>query len=181
MCEIVGDYINKTLFSGYKVALRKYKKSNNPNIADIRYYSIATGIEYKAGKVKGNTVQKRPKEVEYFDPNLYHGSCFNKAFRGYTGVFVKRDDAIDFMRQVIPFVDTDKKDIMRDSNIPIGKNKELCLLYMQVSEELKNARFMNHPVIAGKKIEFICELKYRWYHGLTESGYMYTHVFDNAY
>lgn len=84
MCYIKKKIENKTQFTGYKVAA----KDNETG----KYYSIATGIEYKIGPIE---VPKNQNKLMSSWKNILDPDCsfYISQYRGLTAIFDELNDA----------------------------------------------------------------------------------------
>ena len=139
MCELGEDYKGKTA-TGYKIAAEK----------DGRYYSIFTNVEYKPGELE--IIPHEAKVLSYgvntYFAYLLHHSAKFKPYYKYTSVFRRLKDA----RKSLLNVDL------------LFPDYTLVLLKMTIHKELKHGimhwNVWKFPVIAGKKIVSIKEIKY---------------------
>jgi len=84
MCEFIKEIKDKTQFTGYKVACKRRGK----------YYSPATGIEYKPGKIKIPLCTGKNKLCDTFREVLCESTgCYKEHYKGLTAVFVNLCDA----------------------------------------------------------------------------------------
>ena len=91
MCKLLGKYIDSEEYVGYKVATE----------CDGRYFSPATGVEYKVGPVPKltNETERNTEAIYGFNPSfkdfmtLHSRRFFSSIFNGKTAVIKKESDA----------------------------------------------------------------------------------------
>ena len=142
MCDLRRNYIAPTA-TVYKVAIK--------NNSTGKYYSPATGIEYKVGPVEVcDSYYKACENVNrsnYFRlGNIYddNGGAYTILMKGRTAGFVELEHA-EYLRK----------------NIAENKTKviNLVILKLQLSDSLMLGYYNMDDVIAGKYINSITELK----------------------
>lgn len=145
MCDKTCDINDIQTFTGYKVAIKRRDKNGK-----VRYYSPATGVEYKVGPVEIPKSQNNYISV-YFAGNLLNpkSAPFRKELVGYTAVFVERHDA-----EILFY------DILDGLFLTEYTNTDIVIVYMTIKEKLWKGvyRCMYAPVIAGKYISEIKEI-----------------------
>lgn len=141
MCKLIKKTRRKS-FTGYKIAFKK----------DGKYYSPATGIEYKIGDVP-HCPRLKPLAVKLgiFDEDLlnsrYH--LYEPGMQGKTSVLKYRAQAVKLQRAC-----------QKNSNV-IGL---FCLLIMTVSGEIWEGEFsfsykdLDRPIFAGTHIDSMEEV-----------------------
>lgn len=145
MCILIDRINNKTV-TGYKVAIKKGKK----------YYSLATGVEYKVGKVIkprkfkllssyfsshfDNYITKNLRRVQLDRYSLIRINYF-----GFTSVF-------KYLRSCKNFCE----ELKRYGNNINGKE---VILEIKLSSDLHTSKFHLFDCYSGKYIESIRELK----------------------
>lgn len=139
MCQLDTFFDGKT-YTGYKLAAKVGRK----------YYSIATGIQYKRRKPVTIPDKQYPLlscvDDELLNPTY---SLYQRKMIGRTTVFMSIKDAIKYFEEL-------QNQIIRNTDIGIMKGK-FVLLKMQISGELMtglyNFAWDRHPVVAGKHID----------------------------
>lgn len=132
MCNITGNYSKKS-FTGYKVVCEM----------DGKYYSPATGIEYKKGPVEIPVVQQRL--CNWFSDTLLlpDGYGYKPDMKGYTAVFVNQYNAMCTWKELAFWYDSPYK---------------LKVVKMTISHKLQYGTYGHDNVILGKRIDKIEEV-----------------------
>lgn len=127
MCKLT-DKISMNIVSGYKVAYKIYGK----------YYSPATGIEYKTGLV---TI---PEKQERFGIDYFVGGILNPEYYVYeynmvgrTCVFIDYKSALELLGIL--------RNYSRNTNISV------CILHMSISNDIMVGNYSG-IVMGGRKI-----------------------------
>jgi len=141
MCNFVDEELEKTQFTGYKIAVKRKGK----------YYSIATLIEYKPGKVP--IAKKLKKSAGYGLSNVTdpYNMAYKSQYRGMTAVFVSLEEAKQELEYFAKF----------SSNPEFSSNVVLLKMTIQKTKDKNcwHGSYSGLRVYIGPKIRKITELK----------------------
>ena len=122
MCIILEKLSQK-----YKVAIKIYGK----------YYSPATGIEYKYGDVEITTTKHHKMDNYFVDVMDETELCHNKELTGFTSVFIDKETAIRFRDYSMSW-----------TTCPHHR----VIVKMKIISDLHHGFYSGNDVILGKKI-----------------------------
>ncbi len=131
MCNLKTRYRKQKQFVGYKVAVH----------VDGKFYSPATGIEYKIGKVEIPNEINMKYATGAFEDNLLcpRRPYFNTNMIGRTAAFEYIGDARGLFNDILPMDMTD----------------DLKIIQITLSRSLMKGNYDGENVVAGKYIESI--------------------------
>jgi hypothetical protein len=136
MCNIVGKINKRSRATVYKVACKK----------DGKYYSPATGIEYKLGNV---TIPESQIRLTYnFIDNILKGWAFEPVMVGRTAGYIDKNDAFIHKNELLGWY--------RDTTFDIVVIKLVLSTGLYAGEYMVDKTLS--PVILGKKIQYIKEI-----------------------
>jgi hypothetical protein len=133
MCTFRGKITDKEVVTGYKMAVVDNKTG--------LYYSPATGIPYKVGKVPVATTygnNELREKLGFTDILNKKNPCFKKEYAGKTAVYKELHNALNFKYNLESFIE--------DSGY------SLVILEMELSGDLYNGDYQWSSVYIGSEI-----------------------------
>ena len=141
MCSnIVPLKTKKKSIVGYKFVIEKNRK----------YYSPATGIQYKGGKIPVVTkIKKRAIKFDLFNPNLLipYTHLYKPAMRGFTAAFKDKTLAVEMARYFMDAASVYSKFEKLKYNPVVVKVK----LY----GTFKKGEYMSDPVVLADHMDVV--------------------------
>ena len=133
MCKLIDKELKKSFVTGYKIAVQK----------GSHYYSPATGVEYKKGKVKETkkylkNALRYSNGTEYFSNGMFdpRSGIFNDLLVGRTAIFENFDSA----------------KIKKNHWYDPYNSASLVILEMTLSKDLLGGNYDGCSVFAGSEI-----------------------------